>query len=319
MGLAALLVACGGQSLTHQRGEGGAAGGGGGLDGRGGKADGGTGGGGGNGGLTDAGGTGGSAATSRAGAAGTGGAGGAVTATGTGGGAAHSGGACNAYDAADLSVACNTLADCEPTLAKYLAKLSAGGGLDGYIARTGCGLVELVPPARTDGPAVLLTFDAAGDLAGYFIQTLGRAPPCDEYKYVRGAQIPSTCETITRCRVVHDATSLSNLCNCPCPDPPPPDGVAVVESACVGPPDTLLGCGSPGGSERRFEPIGVRPLPAPIEDCNGSYIELGALECVYDRSGMFVGERSPDPGSTRCPGVTEWLTEGTPPSCPATP
>lgn len=312
-------MACGGQSVTHDHADGRAGGGSGGLDGIGGRAGSGTGGRGGNGGLADVGGSGGSAGTSGAGTAGTGGAGGAGNVAETGGATAHGGGACNAYDAADLAVACNTVAECEPTLAKYLAKLSAEGGLEGAVARKGCGLVELLASPPGDERSVVLTFDAAGDLVGYFVQTPDRVPPCDEYKYVRGAQIPSTCETITRCRVVHDATSLSNLCSCPCPDPPPPDGVAVVESACVAPPDTPLGCMTTGGSKRGFEPIGVPPPPPRIEDCNGSYVDLGPLQCVYDRSGTFVGERRPDPESTTCPGVTEWLTEGTPPSCPAAP
>jgi hypothetical protein len=110
----------------------------------------------------------------RAGASGTGGAGSVepdpATAGGVGSGGRGSGGdgsqACNAYLAADLLSACNTLGRCEPTLPEYLARLSALGELDGYVARQGCGLIELVPPQSS--PALLLTFDAAGELAGYF-------------------------------------------------------------------------------------------------------------------------------------------------------
>lgn len=230
---------------------------------------------------------------------------------GAGARATHGGGACNAYDAASIAVACSAVAQCEPTLAEYLARLRGEGTLDGYLARQGCGLVELVPVAGS----AALTFDAAGELVGYFVQTVDGQPPCGEYKYVRGEQIPATCASISMCRVTRGATGPADLCSCPCPETPPPDGVAVIEPACVSP-NTTLRCGSAASG---LTPIGLTPPPPPIEDCHGSYTEAAGHQCVYDPSGTFVGERRPDPGSTRCPGVTEWLTEGTPPSCPVTP
>jgi len=245
------------------------------------------------------------------------------TSAGDGGtGAASASPDCVAYRGKGIAESCTELVTCGATLGEYMDALRAKGVSDWAAVRQGCGLVEITPRIAGE-PDTLLTFDADGVLVGYWITEPTRMAPCDDYKYVRGTQFDPDCEDTAFCRVESSATSVENLCGCPCPDPPPPDGIVIAPRRCVLPVSSVPNdCRGTADQEQSVgSPLLALLPPTWTRECGTDVASFGTMECVYDAAGLSEGDYNTGPllgvrGSPRsCPGVTIWMTEGTPPPC----
>ena len=213
---------------------------------------------------------------------------------------------CTAYRSADIAAACELSmpGSCSPDLMSYLRQIPR---LDGYYARSGCGLTEIAAGVR---PFIdLRVFDSDGKLVGY--QAEGDLPfgACHGSIYQRGMHI-AACPDVRECAIAPDAGETGQLCRCACPDPPPADGIAIDDPECGEHPNRPRACWQTlveWGDLRRVTTEEGRVHTGCGATVIDRYLrEGGVFSCIYGADEQLVGSRLTSVVGTGCPGVNGW-------------